>query len=204
MGRARPCVGRRAGRASTVWVPDSVGCARLCRTHGVSCRGVRGRLLPGHAARRAATSSSAPSITKVGGSVFTSLRAHQATRLWVTGGRQEREGNALLLRVQPVARHGRPSEVALLAGGAQVVLARGPAGCAPHDVVDLEHDARRTARTAGVAAAEAIASEDAEAELGGRASRARLMPSRADVLPRRRGYEPRGPSHQRFDPMVRG
>ena len=71
-------------------------------------------------------------------------------------------------------------------------------------LVDLEHDARRTARTAGVAAAEAIASEDAEAELGGRASRARLMPSRADVLPRRRGYEPRGPSHQRFDPMVRG
>ena len=74
MGRAWPCVGRRSGGAPTARIPDSVGCARLCRTHGVSCRGVRGRLLPGHAARRAATSSSAPSITKVGGSVFRSLR----------------------------------------------------------------------------------------------------------------------------------
>ena len=58
-------------------------------------------------------------------------------------------------------------EIALLARRAQVVLARGPAGRDRHDVVDVEHDTRRVARTAAVAAAEAVANEDPEAEPGG-------------------------------------
>jgi hypothetical protein len=58
------------------------------------------------------------------------------------------------------------SEVALLTSGAQVVLARGPAGRDRYDVVDVEHDPRRVARTAAVAAAEAVTLKDPEAELG--------------------------------------
>jgi hypothetical protein len=57
-------------------------------------------------------------------------------------------------------------EVALLASGAQVVLARGPAGCDRHDVVDVEDDTRRIARPAAVPTAEAVTNEDPEAEPG--------------------------------------
>jgi hypothetical protein len=68
-------------------------------------------------------------------------------------------------------KHGprRLAQVALLAGGAQVAHARGPSGHEWHDVVDVEHDARRPGRAtaAAAAAAKPVASEDPKAELGG-------------------------------------
>ena len=76
------------------------------------------------------------------------------------------------------------SEVALFACREQVVLARHPAGYDRHDVVDVQDHAGCVSRAAAVAAAEAVASEDPEAELGG-GSRARPVRWGGGVRPGR-------------------
>ena len=79
---------------------------------------------------------------------------------------------------------GALAEGAFLARGEQVALARGPAGDNRHEVVDVEHDTGCAARATAVAAAEAVASEDPEAELGG-GSRARPVRWGGGVRPGR-------------------
>jgi hypothetical protein len=61
----------------------------------------------------------------------------------------------------------RLAEVAFFARRAQVVLARGSAGCERHDVVDVQDDAGITAGPTAIAAAKAIALQDREAQLRG-------------------------------------
>jgi hypothetical protein len=59
------------------------------------------------------------------------------------------------------------AEVALVARRKQVVLRRGAASNDRHDVVDVQDDAGSVARATAVAAAEAVALQDAEAHLRG-------------------------------------
>jgi hypothetical protein len=66
--------------------------------------------------------------------------------------------------------------VALLARRAQVVLARRSSGCVRHDV---EHDPWCVAPPSAVAAAQALALQDGEADLGGEGSRAARCRRRA-------------------------
>ena len=74
------------------------------------------------------------------------------------------------VQASSIDRHHGPgglAEVALVARREEVVLRRGSSSGERHDVVDVQHDAGRAARATAVAAAEAIALQDAEAQLRG-------------------------------------
>ena len=83
---------------------------------------------------------------------------------------QPRECTDSVARASGSGRHNCPgglAEIALITRREQVVLRRGAASSDRHDVVDVQDDAGSVARATAVAAAEAVASEDPEAEPGG-------------------------------------
>ncbi len=113
---------------------------------------------------------SLPRRVRLGTGALHAERAHRAARRSRSGGDH---------------RPGGLAQVAFLARGEQVVFVGGSAGGDRYDMVDVQHDALRAARSAAVAATEPVALQDTEAQLRG--DRITGSPDRRAGWPRWRG-----------------